>query len=89
MFDIAFLFGLDIDSSKLYQVLSKMNNKEQPGGLQCVSCELCAQTKVLCYTDRCEHEKNGYCALYRLQAAQDIKDVHAEIKEQNDHRTAY
>ena len=36
--------------------------------LQCVTCELCMKTKVISIEDNCPHEKNGYCALFRLQA---------------------
>lgn len=49
-----------------------MSNQNQPNDeLQCVTCELCMKTKVLGLSDTCDREKNGYCALFRLQAARD------------------
>lgn len=37
-----------------------------------MQCEVC-QAMVHCKQSDCEHGKNGYCALFRLQAAKDMK----------------
>lgn len=45
-----------------------------------MGCEVCQMVvKTTAATDSCGHHKNGYCALYRLQAAMDmlrIKNSH-------------
>lgn len=41
-----------------------------------MGCEVCQMVvKTTAATDSCGHHKNGYCALYRLQAARDMLDI--------------
>lgn len=68
------------DTSKIYKAVSEMKNKENTTS-KVMKCELCGESRYLHAAADCEHPKNGYCALYRLQAAQDIKDLHEELKE--------
>lgn len=41
-----------------------------------MGCEVCQTVvRTSAATDSCGHHKNGYCALYRLQAARDMLDI--------------
>lgn len=43
-----------------------------------ISCELCDHHPK--DWDTCEHPKNGYCALFRLQAAKDMVEFNMKTK---------
>jgi len=41
-------------------------------------CKVC--TKNVCKSSTCEHPKNGYCELFRMQAAKDAKEFNMRLR---------
>lgn len=58
-----------------------MSDKKRLEEIDWDVCDLCAWNVALLPNPiECNHMKNGYCRLFRLQAVEDLKTVHEEVK---------